>query len=119
MTYALPRREFLTHSAAGLAALGFASGARFASAQEEKKEAEKAKEPPFKISLAEWSLHKRLFADRASNDTPEAQGQVGTSRRGLHLFRRQVSNYVLYELTPHAQPRLLDLCELTVTPARS
>lgn len=50
----LPRRQFLQTLAATAAVTGLSSGSAFA--QEEKKD-----DTPFKISLAEWSLHKSLF----------------------------------------------------------
>ncbi len=53
------RRSFLGQSAAGVAGLGLASLALPADAAE--------KEPLFKISLAEWSLHKTLFSGKMDN----------------------------------------------------
>src|SRR5687767_13445556 len=50
------RRQFLQLTAASLAALGLT---RVAGAQE--------KAPLFKISLAQWSLHKALFAKKLTN----------------------------------------------------
>ena len=53
------RRAFLGHSAAAAAGLGLASLARPAWAAD--------KAPLFKISLAEWSLHKTLFSGKLDN----------------------------------------------------
>ena len=53
------RRSFLGQSAAAAAGLGLASLARPAWAAE--------KEPLFKISLAQWSLHKTLFSGKMNN----------------------------------------------------
>ena len=50
------RRQFLRSSAAAVAALG---AARYALAD--------VKPPLFKISLAEWSLHRALFAKKITN----------------------------------------------------
>lgn len=60
----LDRRQFLQQSAAvaALAAAGCATSA--------------PKQPPFKISLAEWSLHKALFAKQMTHlDFPKAARQ--------------------------------------------
>lgn len=45
-----------------------------------------------------------VFVDRAENDT----GQTVSPGRDLQLFKRQVGNLVLYELTPLTQPHFLD-----------
>jgi L-ribulose-5-phosphate 3-epimerase len=55
MMHALNRREFLKHSTLATAGLSVAS---LASGQQQKPKGA----PPFKISLAEWSLHRALFA---------------------------------------------------------
>src|SRR4051812_28009855 len=57
MMHPLPRRAFLTSSLTGAAALSLA---HHLSGAEEKK-------PLFKISLAEWSLHRALFGKKLSN----------------------------------------------------
>ena len=64
------RREFLRHSAAGLAALGVAHQVAPRLWGEDKKQ------PPFKISLAEWSLHRTLQSGKLTNlDFPKTAKQ--------------------------------------------
>lgn len=62
--HSIDRRAFIKHTsaAASLATLG---SAQMAAAQEEKKK--KRKRPLFRISLAQWSLHKALFGDKLDN----------------------------------------------------
>jgi len=62
MTGSLDRRSFLKSAAATGAALGLAtsSGPALLAAEE-------AKQPLFKISLAEWSLHRMLFDGKLDN----------------------------------------------------
>ena len=55
----LHRRSFLQRSAVAVSGLSLAAAAKLAVAVE--------KPPLFKISLAEWSLHKTLFAGKLSN----------------------------------------------------
>ncbi|MEX0978046.1 MAG: sugar phosphate isomerase/epimerase family protein [Pirellulales bacterium] len=55
----LNRRSFLQHSAVAASGLSLAAAPRLAVAEENP--------PLFKISLAEWSLHKTLFAGKLSN----------------------------------------------------
>ncbi len=45
-----------------------------------------------------------VFIDRAERDA----GQSIESDTGLHLFERRVGDLILYELSPFAEPRLLD-----------
>ena len=62
MTHSLNRREFLTQStriAAGLGLGGLVAAPAWGAAAE--------KEPLFKISLAQWSLHKALFGKMLDN----------------------------------------------------
>jgi sugar phosphate isomerase/epimerase len=56
----LDRRQFLLHSAAAATALGVSSLGHQARAADEKP-------PLFKISLAQWSLHKALFGGKLKN----------------------------------------------------
>jgi sugar phosphate isomerase/epimerase len=66
----LSRRHFLRHTAAGAAAL---SAARFSASS---LFAEDKKAPLFKISLAEWSLHKTIFGKKLTNlDFPKTAKQ--------------------------------------------
>lgn len=57
--HAIGRRSFLKHTALAAAGLSMAPLAATALAQD--------KEPLFKISLAEWSLHKALFSGKLQN----------------------------------------------------
>lgn len=57
--HAFGRRSFLKHSALAAAGASLATLAAPAQAQ--------AKDPLFKISLAEWSLHKTLFSGKLAN----------------------------------------------------
>jgi sugar phosphate isomerase/epimerase len=59
MSTPINRRSFLQHSAMAASGLSLSAAARLAAADE--------KSPLFKISLAEWSLHKTLFAGKLSN----------------------------------------------------
>jgi L-ribulose-5-phosphate 3-epimerase len=69
MTYQASRREFLQSSAAAMASLTLA-GQLLAADEPAKKD---AKEPLFKISLAEWSLHRTLGSNKLDNlDFPKA-----------------------------------------------
>src|SRR4051794_36754616 len=62
----LSRRQFVRHAALGAAAFSLAGKLR----------AEDKKQPVFKISLAEWSLHKTLFGGKLSNlDFPKTAKQ--------------------------------------------
>lgn len=45
-----------------------------------------------------------VFADRLANDSPQT-----LTDPNLHLFRRQLSKIVLYEISPFDKPLLLDL----------
>lgn len=56
MTHLLPRRQFLATSAAAAGALALAPSLACA--------ADDKKDPPFKISLAEWSLHRTIFGKK-------------------------------------------------------
>ncbi|HTN76400.1 MAG TPA: sugar phosphate isomerase/epimerase family protein [Pirellulaceae bacterium] len=58
MDHPLPRRQFLAGSAAALAAAGLTAHSSFALAADEKKDV------PFKISIAEWSLHRTIFGKK-------------------------------------------------------
>jgi L-ribulose-5-phosphate 3-epimerase len=73
----LSRRVFLEATAAGAAVGGLAS--RGARADEPTGKPEAGKIGDFKISLAEWSLHKALFAKKIDNlDFPKiAREQYG------------------------------------------
>lgn len=69
MTYQASRREFLQSSAAAVAGLTIA-GKLIAADEPAKKD---SKEPLFKISLAEWSLHRTLGSKKLDNlDFPKA-----------------------------------------------
>ena len=46
-----------------------------------------------------------VFVDRTSADTDPKLDQ---SRAGLHLFRKELGSLVLYEVTPLAEPRVMD-----------
>ncbi len=71
MSNALARRQFLHLSAAlgATAALAnpFALGQESATQPAKKKSGAQGKKMPFKISLAEWSLHKTIFAGKLDN----------------------------------------------------
>lgn len=56
MTHLLPRRQFLATSVAAAGALALAPSLACA--------ADDKKDPPFKISLAEWSLHRTIFGKK-------------------------------------------------------
>ncbi|MEZ6110658.1 MAG: sugar phosphate isomerase/epimerase family protein [Pirellulaceae bacterium] len=56
------RRQFLGTVATGAAAAGLAAGLRTSAWAEDK-----ASKPAFKISLAEWSLHKAIFGKKLDN----------------------------------------------------
>lgn len=65
------RRQFLQSSAAAVAGLSIAG--RLAPAADVAAKSAVAKEPLFKISLAQWSLHKTLFGKKLDNlDFPKA-----------------------------------------------
>jgi sugar phosphate isomerase/epimerase len=59
MTRSIDRRDFLHHAVAGAAGLTVAGAAHADAAKE--------KAPLFKISLAEWSLHRALFGKKITN----------------------------------------------------
>jgi L-ribulose-5-phosphate 3-epimerase len=59
MHHSTNRRTFLKHATLAASGLSLPRAARIAAAEE--------KAPLFKISLAEWSLHKTLFAGKLSN----------------------------------------------------
>lgn len=50
-----------------------------------------------------------VFADRVSNDSPSSAAKCAKS--GIHMYRRQIGDVVLYEMSPLDKPRLLDLYE--------
>jgi len=54
-----------------------------------------------------------VFVDREQLD----KGQSLSSPQGLHIFKRQVGALVLYEVTPHEKPDLLDLFFMPQTSA--
>ncbi|MCA9205193.1 MAG: twin-arginine translocation signal domain-containing protein, partial [Planctomycetales bacterium] len=56
------RRQFLGTVATGAAAAGLAAGLRTSAWAEDK-----SSKPAFKISLAEWSLHKAIFGKKLDN----------------------------------------------------
>ncbi len=65
MTHNSTRRDFLRTAAtasAGVAMAGLSTGRLFASEHDKAK-----KKPLFKLSLAEWSLHRTLFAGKLDN----------------------------------------------------
>lgn len=65
MTKQTKRRDFLTQSGAAVAGLALGNmGAESANANKRGKGKRKA---PFKISIAQWSLHKSLFAGKIDN----------------------------------------------------
>ncbi len=60
MTHSIDRRRFLAHTAAGIAGCSLLPRLSHA-------EPLPAADPLFKLSLAEWSLHKTLFAKKLDN----------------------------------------------------
>ena len=69
MPSSLGRRTFLTQAAAGVAVLGLSAWPGFSDEKENKEDQKKAavKEPLFKISLAQWSLHRALKSGKLDN----------------------------------------------------
>ncbi|MFL2870912.1 MAG: sugar phosphate isomerase/epimerase family protein [Pirellulaceae bacterium] len=65
MTHLTRRRDFLAQSGAALAGLTLCSTA--AEVANAKKREKKNRKAPFKISIAQWSLHKSLFAGKMDN----------------------------------------------------
>ena len=64
------RRQFLKQSAAGLSLAGFAASSALNLAGLDlagRAQAQEKRQPLFKISLAEWSLHKTLFGGKLNN----------------------------------------------------
>ena len=70
MTQLTRRRDFLTQSGAALAGLTLSNSAievANAKKREKKKREKKKRKAPFKISIAQWSLHKSLFGGKMDN----------------------------------------------------
>ena len=65
MTQLTRRRDFLTQSGAALAGLTLCNSAK--EVANAKKREKKKRKAPFKISIAQWSLHKSLFGGKMDN----------------------------------------------------
>ena len=71
----LSRRDLLKMTAAGAVAAALPAALT----------AQDKKEPLFKISLAEWSLHKALFIEPSPAPTKWAMAKLGRCNAGLRL----------------------------------
>jgi hypothetical protein len=54
-----------------------------------------------------------VFVDRLERDQPQAMPEPSS---GLRLFRKQLGELVLYELTPLTAPRVMDFLSLAEKP---
>ena len=88
MLHVTDRRSFLRYSAAGLAALAAAPVLR----------ADETKAPAFKISLAQWSLHRAFFSkDKAKALDPLRFAEIAKKDHGIDAVEYVNQFYASYK----------------------